>query len=148
MTTYLSEVRSGTTMELDDIRAGFTKLHGEASQLMREVLHTRPTVGLAVCRGALSDLEDRLDSYLGRFVTLDEEFIRHTTPPQNATTAMRSAAQFTLHGSLRDSVRGLLTDTSAALGSLRSQLDFRRSLLISTLAVIIAALLPLLGHHC
>lgn len=125
-------------MDLGEIRSGFSKLHGEASQLMREVLHTRPTMGLALRRGAVGDLEDRLDSHLSTFVMLDEEFIRHTTPASDINTAIRASAQFTLHAALRDSVRGLLVDTSGALGSLRNQLDFRRSILISLLALVVA----------
>jgi len=125
-------------MDLATTLAGFSKLHLEASQLMRETLHTKPTIGLALQRDALRDLEDRLDAHLSTFVMLDEEFIRHATPPSDINSALRSAAHFQLHSVRRDSVRGLLTDTFGALGSLRNQLDFRRSMFVAVLALVAA----------
>jgi len=109
-----------THMDIGEIRSRLTHLHREAGQLMREVLHTRPTLDLALRRGAIRDLEERLDSHMSTFVLLDEEFIRHTTPPSDINSAMRLAAEFTLHGALRDSVRGLLVDAAAVLGSIRN----------------------------
>ena len=122
-------------MDLGEVVAGFLKLHADASQLMREALHTKPTLSLALRRAALRDLEDRLDEHVSTFVMLDEEFIRHTSPPSDINTALRASAQFSLHSVRRDSVRGLLTDTSGALGSLRNQLDFRRSMWVAVLAL-------------
>lgn len=127
-------------MDLGEILAGFSRLHAEASQLMREALHTKPTLEFALRRGALSDLEDRLDQHVSTFVMLDEEFVRHTSPPSDINTALRASAQFSLHAVRRDSVRGLLTDTSGALGSLRNQLDFRRSMFVAVLALVVAVI--------
>lgn len=88
----------------------------------------------------MTDLDARLDNYMRLFVGLDEEFIRHTSPPMDINAAMRAAAQFQLHGALRDSVRGMLVASSDVLGSLRNQLDFRRSFVLSLVALMVAIL--------
>ena len=123
-------------MDLPDIVSGFTALHAEASQLMREALHTKPTILLALQRAALKDLEARLDGHVSTFVMLDEEFIRHASPPSTINSAIFASAKFSLHSVRRDSVRGLLAETSGALGSLRNQLDFRRSMFVAVLALV------------
>lgn len=127
-----------TAMDISDVLAGISTLHSEASQLMREALHTKPTLGMALQPAPLRELEDRLDKHVSAFLLLDEEFIRHTTPPSDINSAMRSAAHFQLHSVRRDSVRGLLTDTSGALGSMRNQLDFRRSMLVAVFALVVS----------
>ena len=83
-------------------------------------------------------LEDRLDKHLRQFIELDAELIRHATPPTDFNTAVRFGAQFSVYASLRDSVRGLLSDTADALGSVRSQLNFLGSLGFSVVALLVA----------
>ena len=124
-------------MNLDEIRSEFAVLHGEASGLMRDVLHTRVSIGFVFKRRPLGEFENRLDDQLKRFASLDGEFISHASPPGNINAALRASAHFTLHSAVRDSVRGLLTATSDAIGALRNQLDFKASLLVSVLAFVV-----------
>lgn len=125
-------------MDLSDIRGEFAKLHVDVGQLMGEVLRARPGAALVVRRKALHNLESRLDEHLRRFVALDAELVRHANPPADINSALRASAQFGLHVAVRDSVRGLIADTYGALASLRNQLDFRGSLTISMLALLVA----------
>lgn len=127
-------------MDLAAIRSELTTLHREACNFLTEVLHKRPTVGLVLRRGPIELLEERLDEYLKKFVALDAELIGHANAPGDINAALRNSAQFGFYTAVRDSVRGLLTDTSGSLASLRSRLDFLGSLLVSLVAVIVAVI--------
>jgi hypothetical protein len=109
--------------ELNVIRAEFKALHVEAARLLKETLRVRSTLRLMLRRRPLLVLEGRLDDLFERFVTLDAEFVEHTTAPQDINSATLLAAHLSVYRALRDSVSGLLTDTSDALGALRSRLD-------------------------
>lgn len=85
-------------------------------------------------------LEGRLDGLLQKFVRLDAQLIQQANAPSDINTALRSSAQFSIYTAVRDSVRGLLTDTGAAAGSLRNQLDFLGSLWLSLVALIVAVI--------
>lgn len=125
-------------MDLNEIRAELTRLHAQAGQLLSEALHMKPSLKLLLLRKPLSDLEGRLDAQLKEFVALDADLIQHTNPPVDYNTAVRGAAQFSFYVAVRDSVRGLLTDASGALGSLRSRLDILGSVVLSLLALLVA----------
>ena len=127
-------------MDLTEIRVELTRLHEEAGSLFTEVLHTRPSLKLVLLRSPLEALEDRLDEHLRRFVPLDAELIAHANAPADINTALRNSAQFSFYTAVRDSVRGLLTETSASLGSTRSRLDFIGSLALSATVLIVAVI--------
>jgi hypothetical protein len=71
---------------------------------------------------------------------LDAQLIRHANAPSDINTALRNSAQFNFYTAVRDSVRGLLTDASAAAGSLRNRLDFLGFLWLSVVALIVAVI--------
>ena len=121
-------------MELPEILTRLSSLHRDVSQLMRETLHTKPTLVLALQRRALRHLEDRFDEHVSAFITLDEEF-HSASPPSTFNGVANNMATFSLR---RDSVRGLLIDTSGALGSLRNQLDFRRTMVVAVVALVVS----------
>jgi hypothetical protein len=101
-------------------------LHRDVTQLLSEVLRSRFTWKLVLRRGPLHEKETRLDELFQRFVSLDSELVQHTKPPSDFNSAVRSSAQFSMYSAVRESVRSLLSDTNAALGSLRNQIDFTR----------------------
>jgi hypothetical protein len=129
-----------TARELDVIRAEFKALHGEAARLLKETLRVRSTLRLMLRRGPLLALEEQLDELFERFVTLDAEFVEHTMPSEDITSAARLAAHLSVYRALRDSVSGLLTDTSDALGALRSRLDTKLSVILGVAAVVLAVI--------
>jgi hypothetical protein len=47
-------------------------------------------------------------------------------------------ARFAVYASARDAVRALLETVDGALGSLRNQLDFRGSLIVSLIGLVVA----------
>jgi hypothetical protein len=125
-------------MNLEEVRSELTKLHADAADLLSTTLLTRTSERLVLFRGPLEDVEHRLDTLVRRFVVLDAELIRHASAPSDYNTAVRNAAQFSFYTSVRDSVRGLLTDVSQSSGYLRSRLDFLGSLWLSLVALILA----------
>ena len=129
-----------TARELKVIRAELGALHSDAAKLLKDALHRRSTLKLMLRRGPLRDLEGRLDKLFERFVTLDAEFVEHTTLPQDINSATMQAAHLSVYRALRDSVSGLLTDTSEALGALRSRLDTKLSVILGVAAVVLAVI--------
>jgi hypothetical protein len=127
-----------TARELNVLRTVFKALHADAAALLKDALHLRSTLKLMVQRKPLLVLEGRLDDLFERFVTLDTEFVEHTMPSEDINSATRLAAHLSVYRALRDSVSGLLTDTSDALGALRSRLDTKLSVILGVAAVVIA----------
>jgi hypothetical protein len=131
---------------LDDVRDQFLALHQDVGNLATDVFkydvpwrpwtmkywwrHPRP----------LRDLERRLDTYFTKFMELDADLIAHSEPPSTYTPAgvAFTAVKFQMYFGVRDSVRGLLSDTSGAIGSLRNQADFRLALTFSVVAILVA----------
>lgn len=126
-------------MEIEQIRTEFITLHAESGELFRTVLNTHATVRLALRRKDVVDLEEQLEKHLTRFVDLDKELVQHTTPPSNINSIVMAAGRFSLHTALRDSARGLIAETADALGSLRNQLDFRLSMAVAIVSLLVAA---------
>jgi hypothetical protein len=78
-------------------------------------------------------------------MNLDADLAAHVHPPSDGTTAMITAAKFQMYFGLRDSVRGLLSDTNGVLSSIRNQIDFRASLLLSLGAIVVALVAAVLS---
>jgi hypothetical protein len=79
-----------------------------------------------------------LDRLFDRFTELDGEFSQQAVVPADINAALRFSAQCSVHSGLRDSVRGLLTDTSSALGGLRARLDALVTVLIGVAALVLS----------
>jgi hypothetical protein len=90
-------------------------------------------------RRSLEGVEDDLDRYSKHFMDLDADIAAHCgTVPTDINSAMRKSAQMQLHFGMRDSARELLSDTKNAVSGLRSQLDFRGSLSVALIALIVS----------
>lgn len=124
--------------EIEEVRAGLRELHRAVGTFASEVLAFDLTWWRAFDRRSLRKLEERLETQFTTFMNLDADLLAHANWPSDINTAMRSAAHFQVDCGVRDSVRGLLTDTAAAVGSLRSQADFRSSLALSVAAIVLA----------
>ena len=125
---------------LDEVRKGLLELHQDVTKLLRKVLQTHASIRMAWRRARLDPLEAELDERLQSFFALDEALLQYANPPVDTNFAMRHAAIFSSHVAVRDSVSGLLADTSAALSALRGRLDVSGSLVISVMALVVAAI--------
>lgn len=106
-------------MELDEIRGALLVLHGEATQLLSEVLRPRSRWTLIIWRRQLRRLENQLAALSQRFEVLDARLIRHAKLPKDFDSAIRTTATFDLYGAVREAVHAKLSETQAALGALR-----------------------------
>ena len=120
---------------LPEVRGQFLSLQREAGTLATHALRLRPTWKQVFSRKELHQLEERLNQLFVTFMNVDADLTAHASMPNDLNSAMRVGIEFQLHCGVRDSVRGVLTDTSAILNGFRNQLDFRSSLTISLLAV-------------
>ena len=128
-----------TDRTLQEVRAQLWSLQREVGTLATEALRLRPSWKLVLLsRKELLGLEERLDKHFQDFMNLDADLSAHAQPPGDMNAAIRSGMQFQLHFGARDSVRGVLMDTSAILNGLRNQLDFRASLALSILAIAVS----------
>lgn len=122
-------------MELDEIRDAFLVLHGEVTHLLSEVLRPRPRWTLIVRRRQLRQMEDQLVALSQRFEVLDSELVRHMKLPKDFDAAVRTTATFDLYDAVREAARGRLSETRAALGSLRNEVGFQSSPALAVIAV-------------
>jgi hypothetical protein len=127
-------------MELDEIRGAFLVLHGEATQLLSEVLRPRSRWTLVIWRWQSRQLENQVVALSHRFEVLDAQLIRHVKLPRDYDSAIRTTATFDLYDAVRDAVRGRLSDTRMALDSLQN-----RARSESLLAVLVIALAVAIG---
>jgi hypothetical protein len=128
-----------TDRTLSEVRAELWSLQREVGTLATEALRLRPTWKLVLLsRKELLRLEERLDTHFQHFLNLDADLSAHAQPPGDMNLAIRNGMQFQMHFGARDSVRGVLTDTSGILSGLRNQLDFRASLALSVLAILLS----------
>jgi hypothetical protein len=129
---------------LDEVRAQFLKLHKDVGDLATDVFkYDVPWKPWRIEQWwrhppPLRELGRRLDQHFATFIDLDADLIAHAKPPRSVSMAQLDSPQFQMHFGVRDSVRGLLSDTSGAIGSLRNQADFRLALTISVIAIIVA----------
>jgi hypothetical protein len=132
--------------ELDTVRDQFLLLHHDVGELATNVFKYdvpwRPwTIKYWWRRPPpLVELERRFDEHFTTFMRLDAALIARAEPPSTYTPAGVAfrAIKFQMYFGVRDSVRGLLSDTNGAIGSLRNQADFRLALTISVLAIFVA----------
>ena len=126
--------------ELNDVRDRFLVLHREVGTLATDVLKFDIGWSHVLWRRPLREFEERLDSLFTTFMNLDADLIAHAKPPETYITGVvYTPITFQMHFGVRDSVRGLLSDTNTAIGSLRNQADFRGSLMVSVVAIVIAS---------
>lgn len=125
-------------MALEEIRIAFLDLHRDVTELLGDVLRARFQWRFILRGTGLNAFEARLDPLFRRFAELDAQLTLHTKPPADLNTALRASAHFALYSAVRESARGLLSDTNTALGSLRNQVDFHRSLALSLVSLVVA----------
>ena len=128
-----------TAMQPDEIREGFLALHGEVTHLLSEVLRKQFRWTVVVQPWQLRKLERRFAALSQRFDVLDSQLVRHMKLPKDYD-AFRTTATFDLYGAVREAVHAKLSETNAALGSLRTQVDRHRSLTVSVIGVLVTAL--------
>lgn len=124
-------------MELDEIRDAFLALHGEVTQLLSDVLRKRSRWTAVVQRWQLRNMENRFDALSQRFEVLDAQLIRHTKLPKDYD-AFRTTATFDLYGAVREAVRAKLSETQAALGSMRSHAHSPGWVAMAVIGVVVA----------
>ena len=129
-----------TAMQPDEIRDGFLALHGEVTHLLSEVLRKQSRWTVVAQPWELRKMERRFAALSQRFDVLDSQLVRHMRLPKDYD-AFRTTATFDLYGAVREAVRAKLSDTNAALGSLRTQVDLRRSLAVSVIGVLVTVAL-------
>jgi hypothetical protein len=130
---------------LPEVRDQFLTLHREVGTLATDALHLHPTWRQVFSRKKLRELEERLDKHFTTFMSLDADLTAHARPPNDVNSAMFYLVHFQLHFGVRDAVRGVLTDTGSVLTGLRNQLDFRSSLALSVLAILISVIGVVMG---
>jgi hypothetical protein len=131
---------------ITEVRDQLWLLQREVGRLATDALHLRPTWKLVFSsRKELHQLEERLDHHFTVFMNLDADLSALAQPPSDVNTAIRNGMQFQMHFGARDSVRGVLTDTSQILNGVRNQLDFRSSLALSLLAIAISLIGMVIG---
>jgi len=123
---------------LDEIRADFLALHVDVATLSRDALRLEPSLRLVVSRGPVRAFASRADKYLERFTEIDADLMQHANPPMDINAALRHSARFQSYMALRESVRTLIADTNQSIGSIRSELDFRGSLMIAIVALVVS----------
>ena len=124
--------------ELSVLRQAFAELHADVSKLLQEVHSTPASLKLVLARHRVQTLEKRLEAVWAAFSVLEAELLEHAEAPMEYNSATRHAARFSVYASARDSVRGLLETVNGALGSLQNQLDFRGSLIVALVGLVIA----------
>lgn len=131
---------------LDEVRAQFLGLQREVGRLASEALRIRPTWRMAFSRlKQIHGLEERLAAHLTTFMNIDADLAEHAQPRGGANESIIAAAQFQMHFGVRDSVRGLLSDTNGILASIRNEIAFRRSVALAVAAIFVSVATPLIG---
>jgi hypothetical protein len=116
----------------------FAELHDAAGTLFSEVLQIDPSIRRVLFRRPLVEFQKRLDALSNQFIELDGQFARGAPAPSDFNTALLASANYGSAARVRDSVRGLLTDTSSTLASLRNRLDFLGSLVLALASLAVA----------
>ena len=106
-------------MELAEIRAEFLVLHGEVTELLSEVLSTRFKWTLVIYRWHLRKMDSRFQELFQRFAMLDAQLIQYTKLSGDFGSVARTTATFNLYAAVREAVLAKLSETRAALDSLR-----------------------------
>lgn len=130
---------------IEDIRGELIRLHADDSVLLTQAHQLRPTLKLMVFRRPLTVIDGTLDRHFREFVALDADLIQCAVAPADTNTAIRNSAQFSFHAAIRDSVRGLLTDCSAAAAGVQTRLDFIAAVALSVIALAISAITLVVG---
>ena len=125
-------------MEPDEIRDGFLALHGEVTHLLSEVQRKQSGWIVVVQPWQVRRMETRFVALSERFDALDSQLVRHMKLPKDYD-AFRTTATFDLYGAVREAVHAKLSDTQAALGSMRKQAGSRssRAVIVIGLALIV-----------
>ena len=124
---------------LGEIHKALWNVHRDVGALATKAVHLQPGVKLVLFREPLRCLERDLNQHFRDFMSLDANLIARAIPPSGYNAATQSAAKFQMYFGVRDSVRGLLVDTNAVLGSLRNELAFRTSLAVAVGAIVLSA---------
>jgi hypothetical protein len=114
------------------------ELRFEIGTLAARIVHFRPGFRDLLSRRRLAALEASHEEMMKRFVTLDGDLTTVARAWLDPNTPVLRSINMQLHFGIRDSVRELLTDTSSMLGGIRNQLDFRGSLLVALVALVIS----------
>jgi hypothetical protein len=126
--------------DLPGIQEAFREIHLAASDLLVETAGLQ-RFWLLFSRQKLRSIEDRLEAQLESFSEIDGEFLtRAASVPSTHNALEMHEAKILAHASVRDSVRGMLLQVDHATGSVRNELDSRWSVLLSVIALIVAAM--------
>ena len=125
---------------LPEIHEQLWDLHRQVGTLVSEVQKTPPTIGLAFFREPLRAHDIELERLSTWFMNVDADLVAHARHGEGISGATMKAAQVQVYFGARDSVRGALVLASEMLGSLRTQLDFRLSMAVATIALIVSGL--------
>ena len=118
-TNTLQWLSRPAAMEQKEIRAALLALHSEVTHLLSEVPPKRSGWTAIIQRSQLRNLEHRFATLSERFDLLDAQLSRHAKLPKDYD-AFRTTATLDLYSAVREAILGKLSETRAALDSLRS----------------------------
>ena len=124
---------------IEDVHAGFWAVHREAGTLHTQALRLQPSLKLAWKRARLVTLEIRLGALYTEFLNLEADLVAHAGQvPADLNSKMAHNAWFGSLFGVRDSVRGVLGDTSATLNGTAARLESLKALWFSVASIVLA----------